>query len=309
MKNDNIIFIICLVIAFVFWGLIKLSKFYEVSYIFNIQYTNVPVDKRLTSMTDSTLQAEFRARGFFILRINLFEEMSQLPVDLENCTLEKSGTDYFVNTSELLEVIASKTNIPESDIRIDEAKIRFRLEDLFEKEVNVEANLNLSYKDQYDYYEKEIISPKSVKVFGPKSIIDTMNKVSTVNVMLQNIDKDLVLDVGLLNPAPSLLNFDPNKVELRLRTEKYTESNIEIPIDFSEVKENIQAFPSTVKVYFKIAQKDFNNIQAGQFAVQPVLHGVDLQKTDRLNLKLVSKPSFIRNEWIVPSSVEFLITR
>ena len=37
-KNDNIIFIVCIIIAGLFWGLIKLSDYYTETYEFKINY-------------------------------------------------------------------------------------------------------------------------------------------------------------------------------------------------------------------------------------------------------------------------------
>lgn len=308
-KNDNIIFIICLIIAFVFWGLIKLAEVYNVTYTFKLNYKNVPVEKRLTSMLDSTLAVNFSARGFMILRLNMFEDLSVLDVDLNEIDMIKERDEYFVYSQELRDQLAEIIGISESEISFTESMLGFKLDNLFEKEIDVLANLSIIYREQYDLYEKEIVTPSKVRVFGPKATIDTLTKVWTENITLQNLEKDRVMQIGISNPYPNLLRFDPEIVEIRLRIEKFTESNIEIPIDFSNVKEDIQSFPSTVKVYFKIAQKDFNNIQAGDFNIKPELKDVDLREVDRLNLRLTAKPAYVRNEWIVPTSVEFLITK
>lgn len=308
-KNDNIIFIICLVIAFVFWGLIKLAEVYNVTYTFKLNYENVPVEKRLTSMVDSTLDVNFSARGFMIMRLNILEDMGVLNVNLDEIDMIKEGDEYFIYSKELRDQLAGIIGISESEISFSESMLGFKLENLYKKEINVIANLSINYKEQYDLYEKEIVTPSKIKVFGPKETIDTLTDVSTENITLQNLEKDRVMQIGIENPYPNLLRFDPEIVEIRLRIEKFTESNIEIPIDFSNVKEDIHSFPSTVKVYFKIAQKDFNNIQAGDFNVKPELKDVNLREAERLNLILTAKPDFIRNEWIVPTSVEFLITK
>ena len=96
---------------------------------------------------------------------------------------------------------------------------------------------------------------------------------------------------------------------LKIRVEKFTESSIETAIDFSEVNKEIKSFPATVIVNFKIAQKDFNNVESNQFHVVPELDDVDILTADKVHLKLVRKPEFTRNEWIVPSDVEYLIIK
>jgi hypothetical protein len=308
-KNDNVIFIICIIISFAFWGLIKLSEVYEASYTFRVHYNNVPVEKRLTGIVDSTLSVSFNARGFTILRLDLFEDMENLTIDLNDFNILKEGNEYYIYTQKLKDQMAEMIGVPESEISFSESMLGFILKDLFEKDVKVNARLSLTFKEQYDLYENAIISPPTVKVFGPKATIDTLTEVSTQNVVLQNLDNDQIVKAGLANPNPRLLRFEPENVEIKLRVEKFTESSIEIPIDFSNVKQNIQSFPSSVKVYFKVAQKDFNNVQASGFNVKPELRGINLQDVDRLRLILTKKPEFVRNERIVPTYVEFLITK
>ena len=98
-------------------------------------------------------------------------------------------------------------------------------------------------------------------------------------------------------------------MNVRIRVEKFTESSVETPIDFSAFNKEVKTFPSTVKVNFKLAQKDFNNISASQFQVIPETEGLDLATAEKIHLKLVRKPDFTRNEWIVPTDVEFLILK
>lgn len=309
-KNDNVVFIICLVIAFIFWGLIKLSDFYDVSYDYKISYSNIPVEKRLTRLIDSTANVSFSGRGFVVLRLNLFEEMNELNIDFEDCDMiSNEGDIYEISTDELKEQLAEKLGLLASEIEFSKDALGFVLEDLQEKQIEVTSKLNLSFDQQYDLYKPATLSPKVVKVYGPKNILDTMTKVSTQNMQLVNLHADQTVTAKLQNPYPKLLRFDPEEIEIGLHVEKFTESSLELPIDFSSIKENIKSFPSSVKVHFKVAQKDFNNIQAGQFLVVPDANGINLNETDKIHLTLTTKPEFIRNEWIVPTNVEFLIIK
>jgi hypothetical protein len=309
-RNDNLIFIICVLIAALFWGLIKMSHIYPASYKFDIQYSNIPVEKRMTSLTDSAVEVNFNARGFLIMKLSLFEDMSFLDIDLSECELmRKEGEDYFIYTLELRDQIASKVELPETEIDFSKTTLGFVLEDLHEKQVEVVSDIKLVFREQYDLYEKEIISPTSVKVFGPKTVLDSINQIFTQNIEFRDVHSDMDISVYINNPLPDLLHFDPDFVSLKIRVEKFTESSIDTPIDFSGIRENIKTFPAMVTVNFKVAQKDFNNIQAGQFRVVPELGGIQLQQVSRLQVSLAEKPDYIRNEWLVPAEVEFLIIK
>jgi len=136
-----------------------------------------------------------------------------------------------------------------------------------------------------------------------------LNFIYTEEIRLSNIYKDQNIKVRLYNPSPELLNLEPEKVTVQLRVERFTESYIETDIDLSGLPETIRTFPSVIRINFQVAQKDFSNIQAKQFKIIPEIENIDLNEAKRLRLKIVEKPDFIRNEWIVPTDVEFLIIK
>ena len=158
-------------------------------------------------------------------------------------------------------------------------------------------------------YKPSVITPEMVTVYGPKDILDTLSFVFTQGIKLLDLDDDRTISVGLQNPVPSLLHFNPDIVTMDIRIEKFTEKSVDVIIDFSSIKAEVKSFPASVQVNFKIAQKDFNLAEMSQFKIVPITEGIDIHTADKLQLKLVRKPDFIRNEWIVPTEVEFLIIK
>ena len=84
---------------------------------------------------------------------------------------------------------------------------------------------------------------------------------------------------------------------------------LKLRLMFLPCQKMIRTFPATVQVNFKVAQKDFSNIQPNQFKVVPEIEQTDINNAKRLHLILVEKPDFIRDEWITPTDVEFLIIK
>lgn len=309
-RSDNFIFLLCIVIAAFFWLLIKLADTYDVTYNVKVAYKNIPVEKRLTKIIDTSFIIGFTARGFDILKLNVTENLKKQTLDLKEFQIKNMKNDeYYINTGPIIQEMANYMNINETDIYISKNSLQFVLNDLHVKEIVVKGRLQIAFKDQFDLYESEIISPKTVSVFGPLSVLDTMEYVYTEMLKLSMVQEDKSIDVQLYNPLPDLLNFEPKEVNVQLRVERFTESFVETAIDVSAVQENIRTFPANVSVYFKVAQKDFSNIQANQFKVVPETDLLDLNLAKRLHLRLVQKPDFIRDEWIAPADVEFLIIK
>lgn len=293
-----------------FWGLIKLSEVYTENFIFKINYLNIPAEKQLTRLADSTLNVNVEANGFSILKHYLFDEANKIEIDLtEMKIMRDEGNSYFVYTQELKESFVEIFEVAEGDFSFSKTTLGFTLEDLQSKEVVVVENHKLGFKPQFDLYAPAVISPEKIIVYGPKDILDTLRFVFTERIELKEMDENKNVKVGLRNPLPSLLHFEPDVVTMDIRVEKFTEKFVETGVDFTSINKEIKSFPSTIRINFKIAQKDFNLAQPSQFHIVPVIEGIDFQTAEKLQLKLIRKPEFIRNEWIVPAEVEFLIVK
>jgi len=309
-RRDNLIFLLCLFIAAFFWLLIKLSDQYAVSYNLKVKYINVPEKKRLTKIIDTTLSVNFTAKGYDILKLRLFINPKRVVVDLNDVELNKLNNDvYYINTKYLKEKLTGYIDVNESTIVISKRSLRFELKDQMEKMVPVRLKEDIAFKSQFGLYDKERIDPPKVTVFAPQSVLDTLNFIHTEAIKLTDVDKDQVLSTRLFNPLPNLINLDPKNVTVRLRVERFTESTMDIDVDVSTLHKKIRTFPSKITVHFKVAQKDFSNIQASQFKIIPETKNINLNEVKRLHLKLVEKPDFIRDEWISPADVEFLIIK
>ena len=309
-RNDKWIFFTAVFVSVLFWVLIKLSDPYTVPYTLQVNYSNVPKEKRLIYISDSSVNVNVTARGFEILELNLFENMDVLDINLDNFSLMKNeGQEYFIYSEELREKLADVIGIPKKNVHFSKNTLAFKLADLSEKEFLVNNLVRFEFSEQFDLYENPIFTPEKVSVFGPAEILDTLQQIYTENTQITNISSNQEIHVKLHNPLPSLLKFDPKEVSFKLRVEKFTASSIEIPIEIPNTNHSIKLFPKTVKVHFKVAQKDYNNIRAAQFSIIPDMQNIDIHKAVRLQLKLSKKPAFVRNITLDPAYVEFLIIK
>jgi len=309
-KSNNFTFIVALLIASFFWLMIKLSNPYDVSYQFKVNYTNIPQQKILTNIIDTTVNIRIKAKGFVLLRLELMEDMENLNINLSQYNIGNSKRDiYYVNTSEIMETIGNYLNIPISQVDISTLRLEFVMEDLFEKTVKVKSNIIFQFAPQYNFYSDLTISPAEIKIYGAKNIVDTIEFISTENAELSNISLNIDEYVDLKNPNPDQIHLSVNKVKLEAVVEKFTESSVETQIDLSGTKYKIKAFPNSVKVYFIVAQKDFGNVRQNLFRVVPNLKNINLLKENKLQLELISKPEFVGNIRLQPSEVEFLIIK
>ena len=308
--SRRLIFLICLVIAILFWLLIKLSDSYSVEYSFRVNYKSLPDSMRITKVVDSTLDLSLTARGFAILKLNLFNDMDKLDINLVNYSIDhRGGNKFSLYTQELKSALSELINVEEKDILLSKAVLNFEMEETGRREIPVKAHYSINFTEQYDLYNGVEIIPSSVIVYGPKNILDTITLINTQQLNLNNISSATENNVDLVNPLPDLLTFNDDQVTLKFEVEKFTEAELSIPVNVTNLKYEIKTFPSQVKVYYRVSQKDFNLIKSSQFNIVPVTENIDIKLASKLPVKAENYPVVVRNIRIVPPEVEFLIIK
>ena len=310
IKRDHFIFFMCIVIASLFWLLIKLSEVYTVTYVFNVNYNHVPVKKRLTSLVDSSLTADVTARGFELINMGFGKETITLSIDLRKYQLiHDKGTSYYIYTQELRKRLAEQLRVEESNILFSENRVAFVLEDLKSKKVSVVPRYTIHFKDEFGAYLDARVVPDQVEVFGPATALDTLSSVYTRESIFNDIESDIKASLLLENKHPDIFNYSISKVSLDVDVERFTESSLVVPINQYAGSIPIKTFPSSVKILYKVAQIDFNKVQVSQFNVSFDLREINLKEATKLHLIVDKQPASVSSIRMEPVDVEFLIIK
>ncbi len=308
--SGRLIFFICLLTAVLFWFLIKLSDVYTVNYSFKVRYENAPTSVRLTKVIDTTLDLSLTARGFDILKLNMFNDMDNLDINLDNYNIDNRGNNqYSIYTQELITKLSDLVDVDEKDIQLSRVTLSFEMEKTGQKVIPIKVNLDISFTDQFDQYNDIEVIPAEIMVYGPSKVLDTLSSISTLPLVLSDVNSNVSESINLTNPLPQLISMEENIATIKFDVEKFTESEISIPINSSNLPYNIKTFPSDATVFFRVAQKDFKDIKANQFYVILATDNVDVQLANKIPLRVVKFPEIVRNIRVVPSEVEFLIIK
>ncbi len=306
-KRDHLIFLICLLLAAGFWFLIKLSDEYSVSYRMRIKYTHVPAGKLITALKDSSAIVHFKSTGYNLVDLMLHGTLDSLDINLRESDISKeSRNEYTINTANLLEYTAQVLGVNDRDLEFAKHRLRFSMEHLHRKRLKLSAQLNLSFKSQFRLFGYKIV-PASITVYGSQQILDTLKILNTATIHLANLESDQKVLVKIRNPYPRMLKLRPPKVSVYLDVEKYTEQQLQVPIDVSGVHPKIRPFPTTATVNFNVFIRDYEKIHVSQFKLIPNIKNINLRKVKTLRLELVSSPKEISNVRIIPPDVEFII--
>ena len=304
-KRSIFTFLIFLVISTAAWFLVKLSEDYVTQTTFRLQMEEVPADKWVSS-DEQSVKMSLNIDGFHTLRYKMIRDrFVSIPLNEVSYRLE-NGNTYSFSSQYVAEKVAEKLGINASDITMNDAKIYFTMDALKSKVVPIALQSNVTTARQYDIYGIPMLDPSSVTIYGPQEVIDTIRMVRTEPLIMNNVSQpfDVTVPLDLLDGK---LRSNVKEVKAEVQVEKYTEMDIEVPIQATDSLK-MRFFPETMSVKCLVAMRDYASITPESFKV-----AVDKQQLKAmqplLDVSLASWPPTVRILSTRPDKVEYLIVQ
>lgn len=302
-------FILFFLIAVVFWFLTKLSKEYETTINYPISIENLPQDKLVQGKFTNQVGVHVKATGFKILSGRLFPGILKIDAASPN---RKSKNSYYILLSQQKSAIQKQMN---NGVRIDyfiSDSIDLDLGSLSQKKVPVKLHQDITFETGYDISGKISIKPDSILLSGPESLIDTIKFVSTKNFSRKNINNSFNESLGLKSyPHNQNIRYDVSEVRLQANVEKYTEGTQKVSFLVLNVPEDlvINTFPKQVDLTYKVALKDFGQINPSLFLIECDYNLSADNNLSYLVPRLTNQSDLVKNVKISPSKIDFVIEK
>ena len=293
----------------VFWFLTKLSKEYESTVIYPVAYENLPQDKLLQETPQSELGIHIKATGFKILSGKLFPKT--IKIDASNLSA-KSATEYYLLLSKQKTSIQKQMNAGVDIDHFMEDSIALNLGVLQQKKVPVQLQSEINYQLGYSAKGNIQITPDSITLSGPESILDTIRSVQTIPLVMNDVASSINEELDLKPFAVSdKIKFNQTSVTLSAEVEKFTEGTQKVSFVILNPPQDvtINTFPKEVTITYKVALSNFNEVNAASFLVE-----CDYLMSSENNLsylvpRLSRQPDLVKNVKITPSKIEFVIEK
>ncbi len=309
IKNQKTtVFLVCLGISAFFWLLIKLSKEYEITVNLPVEYSNFPKNKILVNKPDSVLLLKLSDNGFDLIPYGLFGALNHIEMDVQNMEMKKKNSGrsvYYIRTdllSERINKIISSDNYV-SVIRPD--SLVLKMEDLKQKKMKVVADAQVELSQQFQLKKEIYCEPDSIILYGSKKQLSAIDRVATEKLEFSDLNSSQVETVPLL--IPDFLNSKIKEVKVHIDVEKFTESNIHIPLKMHfESKNNFKIFPANLHIKYAVSFEKYKEVEIDDFKIEILK---DTNTDGRLNIRLVSYPSFVRVIDYSPKMAEYIILK
>lgn len=215
-KNLNII-IIALLFSSILWISITLTDEYYTTYTVPVKIVDVPYGYIPATDLTQKVAVKIKGIGWKLTGLGLGSE-SVFNISARN----DSGKIVANLNANLVENPWLTSDISVIDISPD--TISFFIERIISKKLPVVPEIDVTYKMGFGLASKIIVSPDSVIVFGPKSIMEGINSFSTVPVKLTSLDSQIKIKAVFSN---NKFRTNITAVELFLDVQRIVDKNIE----------------------------------------------------------------------------------
>lgn len=308
--KDFSVFLICLIIASVFWLLNALTKTYSAVIEIPITYVNIPSDKILSRTLPSKTNAEITGSGFRLLSVTLFNAPEPIVIDYLKGNLRKSfkrnessfGPDELRN--QVMNDIPPEVSL--GTISLDSLKMV--VEDKSVRMIPVAADLQMEIEYPFFLNGQIEVEPLEIEVAGANSVVSSLDSIRTVRLEMGKANKRLVKDLEL--DFPHGLESKVKQVQVKIPIDEYTEGQMEVPIKISGLPkgQKLVLFPPSVKATYLVGLTQYETISEEDFTFEVDANEIIKGRTTLIVREKASNEK-IQLQDFKPHKVEFILKK
>ena len=303
-SRDFLIFLFFMFVSFSFWLLQVLNDDYETEYTVSLRMKDVPDNVVLTSELPSNMKITLKDRGTVL--VNYSWGQGLLPLTLDFTEYSDKGNQVRIPSMSLAKKISAQLSQSTKLVAIKPDTLEFIYTKGAAKTVPVKLCGTITPERQY-YVSDTIFSPDSVRVYAPKSILDTITAAYTKTVDFEGVS-DTVRKRVSIAPVKGA-RFIPDYSDLTLKVDVYAEKTVDVPVvgvNFPHDKV-LRTFPSKVKVTFQIGLSRFMEVDADDFQVVVDYNDLQNEGGDKCRLQLKEMPKGVNHVRVNPKEMDYII--
>ncbi len=297
----------------IIWFTVKLSNEYDTVIRMPVTFTQVPRNKVLTFVSDSTLQVEVIEKGSRLFQMMYLKKAEPVSISLRFTPFFPKDGSYsgMITPYLLINEIEREHNLLGKIVSVSPDTLYLTLEPEKVKKVPVTAIFDLDFEKHYMRYGKPVFEPDCVTVRGPERIISLLDTASLGLISLKNLKENVALTRNFQrDSALRHIVFDPGSVKVGIPVEKYTEAETHVMVKVINTgDQRIKTFPEKVNVTYHVALKDYREIEPGLIQAVADFSMAQASKDNKLKVRIEHAPEFMQIRKIEPEKVEYIIVR
>ena len=297
-------FLFFLLLSFTFWTSTKLSNTYIVEESFSIIWTNIP-NGIIPSSENQQMNVSISASGIEILIYRLINKsinisLSQADFSGEKGLIDLRGQDFFIK-KQFFE--NTKLNI------LNPLFLEFKFSRLEEKVFTVVPQIEINLRAGYLIDSSLKVTPDSILVRGPKSILDTLNSIQSESIIADDLYENFRKKVSLRS-IPEI-QLSESKVTVEVAVSRYTEKEFLLNVEVINLPlgTRVKLFPPKAKVRVTLPLSLLRTIKASDFNLVVDYNNIFKDAEKKLDLIMIRRPSSVKKVILEPKKVNYLIRK
>lgn len=310
-KSRLFVFFICILVSSVFWFLVTFNNFFTITLSAPVRYINIPEEMLVASQLPKSLSVEVTGSGYDLLSYLIRPELTEVVLDGRNIGFQNTsrGNKSFITTYHGMDYF----NLEHSEVKI----LKVKPDTLFfislsrsAKKIKVNVPTLISFLPPFGFKDSLKITPDSAIISGAVELLSTIDSISTEVLVLNKLNQSGEYELKL-NPPSKELSYEPSVVKVKIQTEKYTETSIDLPVRIINAPSEmtVRPLPEMVKIKYLVGLSKFNDFKSTDFEIVADYNALKNNKLGRVNLTVTNKPVWVSDIKIQTPKVEIIVSK
>lgn len=284
---------------------------YEYTFRHPITFSFEEKDCDLFYQSATDVDLTLTGSGVDVLYHRWFHKNKTININLSQLSLNANSGKTHLPSSAFQDFLRATFRLKGETLSVFPDTIDLTWQKTVSKRLKILSQVKVQTIPPYLLYGEPEFEPAYVVVEGKPEVLDTLTTIHTLPIQLANVETSRYFMVAL---QPFLKEWHVRIrmpiVFCKVNTEQFTEEVIEVPIRKIQGNElyEVKLFPENVKITYRVALKDFDNITAESF--DPTVT-IDETTFDKRYMKVnlgthITVPCVIRMQ---PEKVEYMIFR
>ncbi|RZK35570.1 MAG: YbbR-like domain-containing protein, partial [Pedobacter sp.] len=188
-------------------------------------FKNTPTKRAFYPLQSDTVDLEVEGTGWQLLFSRLRISPPSISVNLGQLNTK----DFIVFSDQLLNV-NKQVGSTQKVISVKPDTLYFDFTKRIVKTVDIKLVSHLGFSKQYGLASGVLLSPKKIKVAGPKAELEQITFWPTDTLKISNLQSNSTIRIGLQHSLHKNVSIYPSSTEVKLSVDEFTEKTVEVPL-------------------------------------------------------------------------------
>lgn len=300
-------FLVILGVTALVWLGVSMSEVHDYPLHVRVEMTGYDTVRYAVVRADTALMLQAEMSGFNAAAIDLLGLTRSVSVEMSDDGLYRSVA--FADIHDNLRQQLASRGVRRVSSQHDSLRLVLTERQHRTYRVSLDS-VRFSFSEQYGLYGEPRVTPSTVTLYGPDSILNAIGDLQVVPSEYSDISATATYRLRL-DPVWERLGdvrASASEVEVYLPVEAYVEREYRIPIrvEGADTTVRLRLYPDEARVRVWVAQRDLERMPEFQVAIS---YADVLAGAGRLKPRLVQFPSWVRPRSVEPSEVHCVVIK